>query len=337
MENISKEKELEELEFDELLKKFAEGDDMGVESEEYPDGEIELNANLTIQVEILRPIENPREALNSLVGCANIKHRMAELVAITTYNGIREYHFPTIKSHRVSLHSIFLGRPGTGKTTVCKIFGSLLHEAGILSKGHVVVCDRGTFVGTLWGDEERAVKALIEKARGGVLMIDEAYLLNSPNPNDPGHFILPLLMDILADESRRDIAVVLCGYKTPMMKLLDTNPGLRSRFPNIFEFPDFSVNELVEIALRRVKDYRYHFTDTALSKFRSQLSSAYQQRDPETWGNARYVANVLERIYIQHAIRCTDSDFQDPRSLLRLTTDDIVPFEVPKPRARVGF
>ena len=91
--------------------------------------------------------------------------------------------FPNSKRHEVSLHSVFFGRPGTGKTTVCKIFGSLLHQAGVLSKGHVVVCDRGTFIGTLWGDEERSVRQVIEMAQGGVLMIDEAYLLNGKHEN----------------------------------------------------------------------------------------------------------------------------------------------------------
>ena len=154
---------------------------------------------------------------------------------------------PTVKQHKVSLHSLFLGRPGTGKTTICKIYGSLLRQAGALSKGHVIICDRSTFIGTLWGDEERSTRQVIDMAKGGVLMIDEAYLLNSSNPHDPGKMVIPLLMNILADESQRDIAVVLCGYKGPMQKLIDLNPGLQSRFPNKFEFPDFTIDELLEI------------------------------------------------------------------------------------------
>ena len=179
-----------------------------------PSGEIEQNLNISVKVEILRPIANPREELDKLVGCADIKRRMDELVALTSYNKMMREAYPNSKQHEVSLHSVFLGRPGTGKTTVCKIFGSLLRQAGALSKGHVVVCDRGTFIGTLWGDEERSMRQVLDMAKGGVLMIDEAYLLNGKHENDPGKLVIQLLMNILADESQRDIAIVLCGYKT---------------------------------------------------------------------------------------------------------------------------
>ena len=270
----------------------------------FPDGEIEQNQNISVKVEILRPIANPREELNKLVGCGDIKRRMDELVALTSYNKMMHELFPHGKQHEVSLHSVFLGRPGTGKTTVCKIFGSLLRQAGALSKGHVVVCDRGTFIGTLWGDEERAMKQVLEMAKGGVLMIDEAYLLNGKHENDPGKLVIQLMMNILADETQRDIAIVLCGYKDQMTKMLDMNPGLQSRFPNKFEFTDFTVDELLEITRRRIKDYDYQFTAQAWEKYRDMLAQAYQVRDPETWGNARFISNQLERIYIQHAARC---------------------------------
>ena len=303
----------------------------------FPGGTIEQNDNVSVKVEILRPIANPREELDKLIGCPDIKHRMDELVALTSYNKMMRKMFPDSKQHEVSLHSVFMGRPGTGKTTVCKIYGSLLREAGALSKGHVVVCNRSTFIGTLWGDEERSVNQVLEKAKGGVLMIDEAYLLNSKNQNDPGRIVINLLMDALADEKRRDFAVVLCGYKEPMMKLLDINPGLRSRFPNMFEFRDFTVDELLEITKTRVKDYEYAFTVKAWEKYRQMLMETYQMRDPETWGNARFVANQLERIYIQHASRCVQQSPKDKFHWLIITPEDIVPIEVPRPKARVGF
>ena len=303
----------------------------------FPDGEIALNHHLKVKVEILRPIANPRKELDNLIGCDDIKRCMDDLVALTSYNRMIREFFPGNKQHEVSLHSVFLGRPGTGKTTVCKIFGSLLHQTGALSKGHVVVCDRSTFIGTVWGDEERSMKQVLEMAKGGVLMIDEAYLLNGKNESDPGKLIIQLMMNILADETQRDIAVVLCGYKEPMMKLLSTNPGLQSRFPNKFEFQDFSVDELLEITKHRVMDYGYQFTDTAWEKYRSMLSQAYEVRDPDTWGNARFVTNQLERIYIQHAVRCVQQQPDDRSMLLTLTPEDIVPVEIPRQRAKVGF
>jgi len=256
---------------------------------------------------------------------------------LTRYNRLMHKMFPNSKQHEVSLHSVFLGRPGTGKTTVCKIFGSLLRQAGALSKGHVVVCDRGTFLGTLWGDEERSVRQVVEMAQGGVLMIDEAYQLNGKHEGDPGKLVVPLLMNISADEKQRDIAIVLCGYKEPMEKLLETNPGLYSRFPNRFEFADFTVDELLEITRLRIKEYEYEFTLEAWDKYRLLLARTYAQRDPNTWGNARFIANQLERIYIQHATRCVKQRPIDKLQLRLLTPEDILPIEVPKEKRRIGF
>ena len=213
----------DDIDLDEFPEDSARTNDETVADIPFPDGEIEQNQNISVKVEILHPIANPREELEKLVGCADIKRRMDELVALTSYNKMMHELFPNGKQHEVSLHSVFLGRPGTGKTTVCKIFGSLLRQAGALSKGHVVVCDRGTFIGTLWGDEERSMKQVLEMAKGGVLMIDEAYLLNGKHDNDPGKLVIQLMMNILADETQRDIAIVLCGYKEQMMKMLDTN------------------------------------------------------------------------------------------------------------------
>ena len=262
---------------------------------------------------------------------------MDELVNLSSYNKILCQFYPMVKQHEVSLHSLFRGSPGTGKTTVCKIYGSLLRQAGVLSKGHVVVCDRSTFIGTLWGDEERSMRQVLDMAKGGVLMIDEAYLLNSPNTHDPGKMVIQLLMNVLADETKRDVAVVMCGYKEPMMKLLDLNPGLQSRFPNKFVFQDFTVSELLEITKLRIKEYNYTFTAEAWEKYVSILSSAYQTRDPQTWGNARFIGNQLERIYIQHASRCVKQQPSGMSELLSLTPEDIVSIEVPRSKNKIGF
>ena len=336
-ESLSDNADLDDDDDEINLDDFPKGSVHKIEDISFPDGEIEQNQNISVKVEILRPIANPREELEKLVGCADIKKRMDELVALTRYNKMMREQFPDSKQHDVSLHSVFLGRPGTGKTTVCKIFGSLLRQAGALSKGHVVVCDRGTFIGTLWGDEERSMRQVLEMAQGGVLMIDEAYLLNGKHENDPGKIVVQLMMSILADETQRDIAIVLCGYKEPMEKLLDANPGLQSRFPNRFEFADFTIDELQEITRRRVKEYEYEFTDSAWDKYCQILTQAYQQRNPQTWGNARFVANQLERIYIQHAMRCVRQKPTDKQQLRLLTPEDILPIDAPKEKRHIGF
>ena len=300
------------------------------EEPETPTGIIQQNNNTQVKVKVLQPLDNPREELNKLVGCTDIKKRMDELVDMTRYNRLMSRYNPGGKKHKLSQHCVFFGRPGTGKSTVARILGSLLKDAGVLSKGHVVVCNRGTFVGTNWGDEERSVNQVIEMARGGVLMIDEAYLLATPHPNDPGKLVIQLLMDLLADENDRDLAVVLCGYKEEMLKLLSLNSGLDSRFPNRFEFADFSVDQLMEITRRRIREYGYHFTRTAWMKLRQVVAEAYDNRDEGTWGNARFIANLLERIYTRHARRCVRLRHPDKAHLFSLTLADIVPLEVSK-------
>ena len=316
-------------------------DDLNLDDDDdeflWPDGELRLHPNNTVRVEILHPIKNPREELDKLVGCKDIKNRIDEMVELTSYNKMIQNLNPEGKLHVVSLHGIFTGRPGTGKTTLCKIYGSLLREAGVLSKGHVVVTSRNTFIGSNWGDEERVIREVVEMAQGGVLMIDEASLLNGDNKNDPGKMVIPLLMDILANEKERDIAIILCGYKNEMGKLIDLNPGLQSRFPNKFDFPDFTIDELLEITRRRIKEYNYHFTRSAWAKYKSLLELAFTNRDPLTWGNARFVANQLERIYVNHAHRCVRARKMDKKHILTITSADIEAIEVPTPKPRIGF
>lgn len=290
-----------------------------------------------LRVKLLKPIKEPWAELDKMVGCADVKRNVRELMAFSRYNTMMRQLNPGGKQHTVSLHSLFFGRPGTGKTTVCKIYGSLLRQAGMLSSGHVVVCNRGTFVGNNWGDEEKNVWAVLKKARGGVLMIDEAYLLCSSHPNDPGRFVVPLLMDVLADERQRDIAVVLCGYKEQMKRLIEINPGLESRFPNRFDFHDFTVDELLTITQRRIKEYGYRFTRSAWAKYKTVVDNAYGVRDAETWGNARFVANLLEHIYVRHAQRCIKMKEPDTAAFCTITAADVETIDVPRQKSRIGF
>lgn len=165
----------------------------------------------------------------------------------------------------------------------------------------------------------------------------EAYTLNGKHENDPGKIVIQLLLNILADESKRDIVIVLCGYKEPMEALLNANPGLQSRFPNKFVFDDFTIDELLEITLRRVRDYEYEFTPQAWIQYKKIVSKAYNQRESETWGNARFVANQLERIYIQHATRCVRMNPVDKRQFRLLTPEDVLPADELREKSRFGF
>lgn len=302
-----------------------------------PKGEFTLSQNNTVKVDILNPIKNPCKELDKLVGCNDIKAQINALITLNRYNQMMLRINPKGKQHELSLHSVFFGRPGTGKTTVCKIYGSLLREAGMLSKGHVVCCNRSTFIGSNWGDEDKAVRHIVDLAKGGVLMVDEAYLLNSNHPNDPGKLVIPLLMDILANEDMRDIAIILCGYKDEMLRLIDLNPGLDSRFPNRFDFPDFSIEDLLEITRRRIKEYGYRFTRSAWQKYREIVAKSYEGRDVKTWGNARFIANLLEQIYLRHANRCVRMKSPDCKHLLCITTADVEYVGYSKTKRKIGF
>ncbi|MBR1668994.1 MAG: AAA family ATPase [Bacteroidaceae bacterium] len=292
-----------------------------------------------LRVEVLPVLENPEEELDKLIGCDAIRKQMEELTALTRYNRKMRRLYPGAPMHDVSLHAVFQGAPGTGKTTLCKIYASLLHKAGSLSKGHVVVASRASFIGTRWGDEEGAVAQVLKAARGGVLMIDEAYQLVTAHPNDPGRLVLPLMMPMLADEKNRDIAVVLCGYKGLMQQLLDTNEGLRSRFVHVFDFPDFDVKQLLEIAKRRVSFFQYRFTRSAWMLFSQRVKEAYEQRDQKTWGNARYVANLLDVVYVRHAQRCMKDNIDDYEPMHSLTVRDVkkAVLAPSRPARKVGF
>lgn len=286
-------------------------------------------------------MEEPEKELDQMLGCEGVRKQIARLTALTAYNRRLKELNPQAKQHKVSLHAIFQGAPGTGKTTLCKIYASLLHQAGVLSHGHVVVANRATFVGNLFGDEEKTVHKVLEVARGGVLMIDEAYQLVTNHQSDPGRLILPLMMPMLADEENRDIAVVLCGYQAPMQRLMDLNEGLASRFVNRFDFPEFTVPQLLEISKRRVATYDYHFTPQAWAHYTRLVTQAYERRDPKTWGNARFVANLLETIYINHAERCfAQIDTNTSRQLHTITLADVKSVVLPEStpqRKVVGF
>jgi hypothetical protein len=287
-------------------------------------------------VEILEPIDNPQENLKSLIGLKDIKAHINELISLSSYNDIiRKYH-PSGCIHDINLHAVFTGSVGTGKTTIGRIYGSLLHEVGMLSKGHVVLANRSSFIGKFWGAEEENTRAILNMAQGGVLFIDEAYELCTENERDPGRHVLQLMLEILADESNRDIAIVIAGYEKQIASLLAVNPGLESRFKNRFHFDDFSYNELLQITKERLIKYGYSFTKTAWLKYKQLLTEEYKQRDKNTFGNGRFIANLLEQIYIRHAIRCVKNAIHDA-NVFHLTASDVPAFRVHSDKIHIGF
>ena len=279
--------------------------------EQYPNSQGQCS--IPSRVQVRKPLLRPQDDFDRLVGCGAIRRQIEALTLMSRY---------TNRLHRLE-PAVFTGNPGTGKSTVCKLYGGLLRQSGALKYGHVVVCDRSTFVGNYWGDEEKSVRAVLQMARGGVLMIDEAYqLLGEQQPNDPGRLVLPLMMNFLADPEWSDVAVVLCGYPGLIEDLLAQNPGLSSRFPNRFNFGDFSVEALEQITLNHIADYGYHFTRAAWAKYRWFLREAYDERGND-WSNARFVIHWLERIYVRHGMRCELAGIQTLGKLKTITKSDV--------------
>lgn len=283
-------------------------------------------------VDILYPYKHPMEELDRLVGCEDIKKRLIEFKSLAEYNKACIRMSPEYPVMQIFLHSIFYGNPGTGKSTVCRLYGSLLKETGLLSKGHVVVADRKVFTGDCFGDTEDILRELIKYSEGGILLFDEAYLLEGTHPNDPNKMVLPMLLSELADNNKKDFAVVLSGYKDKLDRMLEQNPGLYSRFTNRFEFKDYSLDELVEIGVRYLKTVGHTFTIDGLASFRDELASAISGSSKKSWANARSVKNMIEQIYIKRAMRYSKDSTLDHE----ITSEDItgIPYER---RNRIGF
>lgn len=279
--------------------------------------------------------ENVMEEINGMTGLAEVKAKIRDFKNLTLFN--RKLENLGCPIHKISTHAIFKGNPGTGKTTVAKKWGALLKQLGYLSKGHVVYCDRSLFIGKHYGDEEKRTREALEKAAGGVLFIDEAYTLAPKDTRDPGIHVLETLLNVLADEKQRDICIILAGYEEPMNELITSNPGIKSRFPqqNIFHFEDFSPEELMQIATTRLEQKRYTLSAPAMQKLRYMLEEICAQKDA-SYGNARFVCNCLESIYLKHATRCIEENDED---LFTIQEKDIPEMEQPKKNngRRIGF
>lgn len=192
--------------------------------------------------------------LDRMVGLRRVKEQMARYSRILRLAGNRKAR--GLQGTMPSLHAVFMGNPGTGKTTVARLYGGILKELGLLKNGHVVRVERSTLTGTTYGSEEEKTRAAIEQARGGVLFIDEAYTLYTPHdPKDPGKNILQTLLTAMEDDPEHDYAILLAGYSNEMTGMLDSNPGLQSRIPvqNRYIFEDYTVDNCCRLPTPTVK------------------------------------------------------------------------------------
>ena len=273
-----------------------------------------------------------------------MKDKLARYEKVVRFNQMRREHgLPTTGT---PLHAMFLGSPGTGKTTVAGLMGTMLAKAGMLSRGHVVVKERATLLGPNYSNEETNTLKAIEDAQGGILLIDEAYQLFRPeDPRDPGRLVVESLLTALSDESRRDWMLILAGYPEEMMRMFELNPGFKSRIPesNIYRFDDFTDDELMEIAERYLERNSFTLSTDAREALSGRLKADVKMRD-RRFGNARHVLNMIQTDILpamaERVTSAADEGF-DMRTLSEIQLSDIPsdrPYcAVPGERRRVGF
>lgn len=293
--------------------------DIGIDFDEDEEDEEDEEEEETEEIQEELPGQpSAQEQLAEMVGLEDVKARLTSYNQLMTFAKRRRN--AGLSFGQVPLHAMFLGSPGTGKTTVAKIMGAMLKEAGVLSSGHVVVRERSTLSGPHYGDEEEKTLEALKEAEGGILFIDEAYQLHQPaDGKDPGHFVLDALMTALADDKRRNWMLILAGYTKPMLRMLELNPGLASRIPatNHYHFADYGPRELFDIAERWFRRNQYILTPHAIEALRRRLESDYEQRGDD-FGNARHVLNLIETSILPAMARRLDSMSQPTREELQL-------------------
>lgn len=270
-------------------------------------------------------LEDVLEELNQMIGLNEIKKQVREHTQYVKFLQLRKEK-GIVELEKLTLHSIFYGNPGTGKTTLAKMMGRLYRKMGMLSKGHVYEADRAELVGEYIGQTAPKVKEVIEKARGGVLFIDEAYALARTNDDskDFGREVIEILVKEMSN-GEGDLAVIMAGYPKEMKYFLDSNPGLKSRVKLFFEFKDYLPQELYEIADFAMDKKGVVFTDEARIELQHIILEAYRNRD-HTFGNARLVYDLIEKAKINLGIRImskASAEATDVEDLSTVQADDV--------------
>ena len=233
-----------------------------------------------------------------LVGLQPVKTRIREIAALLLVDQARQQM--DLQSTAPGLHMSFTGRPGTGKTTVAKRISQILHRLGYLRKGHVVTVTRDDLVGQYVGHTAPKTREMIKRALGGVLFVDEAYYLyKSDNERDYGAEAIEILLQDM-ERQRSDFVVIFAGYKDRMASFYQSNPGLSSRVAHHIDFPDYSEEELMAIALLLLNQQDYHFSESAHDAFCRYIK---RRRQLPFFANARSIRNALDRLRLRQANR----------------------------------
>lgn len=242
--------------------------------------------------------------LDKLVGLTTVKGEIHTLVNVARVKEMRKKE--GLKSPSTSYHMVFVGPPGTGKTTVARLVSQIFHSLGLLSKGHLVEVDRPELVAGYVGQTAIKTDACVKEALGGVLFIDEAYSLASGSDQDFGNEAIETLLKLMED-NRSDLVVIAAGYRDRMESFVDSNPGLRSRFTRFIDFPDYTPDELTTIFTRRAEEEGYKLDAGVAETVRKKMFDAYINRTP-TFGNGRMVRNLFEKTITAQANRLANAN-----------------------------
>ena len=296
---------------------------------------LELRSQLGDRVDVASDaiLEFERK-FSHLVGMESVKSDLRKRVDFLMVNKRREARGRKTDNQR--MHMAFVGNPGTGKTTVARLFAELLQSSGLLPSNEVVETDRSGLVGEYIGHTEKKTKSVISRANGGVLFIDEAYALNDRYENRKGFGEEAVDVLVKEMEDRRDsLVVIFAGYKAPMLDFIGINPGLRSRIPAVIEFPDYSEDELVEIAHRISRSRDLLLEDSAVEQMRVALRS---EKEKDGFGNARTVENMLDQAQRNATLRMSHlGNLATELESRTLRAEDVDFKEELMPKKQIGF
>ncbi|MGF1932856.1 MAG: AAA family ATPase [Nostoc sp. ChiQUE02] len=265
-------------------------------------------------------LESVLKQLNNLVGMKNVKDEINTHINFLNIQKLRqEKKLATIS---VTLHSVFCGPPGTGKTTVARLMGEIYKELGILSKGHLVETDRSGLVAGYVGQTAIKVDELVESALDGVLFIDEAYALKPESSrNDFGQEAIDTLLKRMEDYRDR-LVVIVAGYSEEMSRFIDANPGLQSRFNKYFYFEDYQPNELLNMFEKTCEQNHFKLTDKSKQALLNKLTNLYASRDKK-FGNGRLVRNIFEKTIEKQANRLVKFPNVTKEMMIKIMPEDI--------------